>query len=104
VSDPLQSDRCSKFLRAIADPERLRIVQCLRGGPKTVGQIAQETNAPFANVSHHLKLLREAGIVEGSKRGRFVSYALDTRFARPGPKRSLDVLDFGCCRVELNRN
>ncbi len=101
MRDPLQSNRCSKFLKAVADPERLRIVQCLREGPRTVGEIAQLLNAPLANASHHLKLLRRAGIVTGSKEGRFVSYALDARFARTGTKRSLDVLDFGCCRIEL---
>ncbi len=101
MRDPLQSDRCSKFLQAVADPERLRIVQCLRSGPKSVGEIAQHLNAPVVNASHHLKHLRNAGLVLTAKKGRFVYYSLDPRFAPPGKGRSLNVLDFGCCRIEL---
>ena len=101
MSDPLQSDRCSRYLKAVAGPERLRIVQCLRDGPRTVGEIADALGARLGNVSHHLKLLRAARIVVGAKAGEFVSYSLNPLLARGGSNRSLDVLDFGCCRIEL---
>jgi ArsR family transcriptional regulator, nickel/cobalt-responsive transcriptional repressor len=103
VRDPLKSNVCSKYLKAVAEPDRLRIVQCLRGGPKSVSEIARQLETPLANASHHLKQLREAGLVAASKRGRFVMYALAARFARAGAGRSLDVLDFGCCRIDLTQ-
>jgi ArsR family transcriptional regulator len=103
VRDPLQSNLCSKYLRAVADPERLRIVQCLRTGAKSVGEIAQHLDAPVVNASHHLKHLRRAGLVSAEKQGRFVYYALAPRFAPAGAGGTLDVLDFGCCRIELGQ-
>jgi DNA-binding transcriptional ArsR family regulator len=102
MRDPLQSNLCSKYLKAVAEPDRLRIVQCLRDGPKSVGDIAAALRVPLVNASHHLKLLRRAGLVVPSKQGRFVIYALAPRFARPTTGPSLNVLDFGCCRIELS--
>lgn len=102
MHDPLQSNLCSKYLKAVAEPDRLRIVQCLRDGPKSVGDLAALLGTPVVNTSHHLKLLRRAGLVVPTKQGRFVIYALAPKFAKPtsaGP--SLNVLDFGCCRIEL---
>jgi ArsR family transcriptional regulator, nickel/cobalt-responsive transcriptional repressor len=103
MHDPLRSAECSKFLKALGDPDRLKIVQCLRDGPKAVGEISRELDAPLANVSHHVRLLREAGVVRNGKRGRFVIYSLDPEVLRREPRTVLDVLDFGCCRVELGR-
>jgi DNA-binding transcriptional ArsR family regulator len=103
MRDPLKSNLCSKYLKAVAEPDRLRIVQCLRSGPKSVSEIARHLNTALANASHHLKFLRTAGLVTTVKQGRFVMYALAARFARTGTGRSLDVLDFGCCRIELSR-
>ena len=98
----LKPDLCSKYLKAVAEPDRLRIVQTLRDGPRSVGEIARLLRTPLANASHHLKALRRAGLVATSKQGRFVIYSLAARFARSGGTGpSLDVLDFGCCRIEL---
>ena len=47
------------YLRALGDPDRLKIVQALRDGPKSVGDICKELAAPIANVSHHLHALKE---------------------------------------------
>jgi DNA-binding transcriptional ArsR family regulator len=104
VADPLKPDLCSKYLKAVADPDRLRIVGCLRDGPRSVSEIAQHLNQPLANASHHLKALRRAGLVATSKHGRFVMYSLAPRFARSGSGLSLNTLDFGCCRIELTSN
>ena len=104
MRDRLNSGRCSKFLRALADPDRLRIVQCLQGGPLPVGEISARMNSPLANVSHHLKQLRIAGLVTGQKRGRNVIYALAPRvLTQQGGKDARDVIELGCCRLELGQ-
>ena len=100
MRDELNARRCSKYLRALADPERLRIVQCLRDGPLAAGEIAERLRLPAANASHHLKQLRTAGLVSARKQGRRVLYALARRLADGG---RLDVLEFGCCRVQLGQ-
>ena len=99
MKDRLHSGRCSQFLKALADSERLKIVQCLQSGPKAVNEISRELGAPLANVSHHLGLLRGAGLVSTEKRGRFVIYSLQSKLLRDQGQ----VLDFGCCRIELGK-
>jgi ArsR family transcriptional regulator len=101
MRDRLHSNRCAEYLRAVADPERLRIIQCLQPGPKAVGEICRELDVPIANASHHLRLLKAAGLVRREKKGRFVIYCLEPKLLRPSNGSKLDVLDFGCCRLEL---
>ena len=102
MRDRLQSDDCARFLKALADPDRLRIVQCLQAGPKNVSEIAAQLGVELANVSHHLGVLRHAGLVQDEKQGKFVVYALDPEIYRRQKKGAgLDMLDLGCCRLEL---
>ena len=101
MRDKLNSDECSRYLKALADPERLKIVQCLQAGPRSVGDISRELGAPVGNVSHHLKQLRTAGLVTASRKGRFIVYSLSGDLARGAGKSPLKVLEFGCCRIEL---
>ena len=103
MRDRLNSGKCSKYLKALADPERLKIVQCLQAGPRPVGEITRDLGSVVANVSHHLKLLREAGVVTSEKRGRFVIYKLSPEILGHDAKSPLNVLDFGCCRIELGK-
>lgn len=102
MDDVLQSDRCAALLKAIADPERLKIVQCLRGGPHSVGDIAAELQQEIANISHHLSVLREAGFVLSEKRGRFVVYSLNPQFfVAKADGQTPDRIELGCCQVDL---
>jgi DNA-binding transcriptional ArsR family regulator len=98
-ADPLSAKLCAERLKAIADPDRLRIVQALRSGPKNVGQITTELGADIANVSHHLQILKREKIVETEKQGRFVVYRLHPDIFEG--TRKADCLDFGCCKLEL---
>jgi DNA-binding transcriptional ArsR family regulator len=49
---------------ALAEPNRLRIVELLRSGPLTVGEIAEQLQLRQPQASKHLKVLHEAGLVE----------------------------------------
>ena len=102
MKDFMQPKRCARLLRALADPERLRIVRYLRGGPKSVGEIAAELDALVVNVSHHLGVLRHAGLVEDEKQGRYVVYQLHPDVYQPAEKDcATEQLDLGCCRLEI---
>jgi DNA-binding transcriptional ArsR family regulator len=101
MKDLLQSDVCAQKLRLLADPERLLIVQVLRRGPKNVSQIADATDQKVANVSHHLKVLREGAIVESKRAGRYVHYGLMPDVYLPTQNGSAEFLDIGCCRIEI---
>jgi ArsR family transcriptional regulator len=100
MKDLLASEQCAERLKALADPERLRIVQVLRGGPRNVSELTAELGAEIANVSHHLQILKRERIVETRKQGRFVVYRLHPEvFA--ATRSAGDCLDLGCCRLEL---
>ena len=57
------------MLRALADPDRLRLIQCLRDGPRNVTELAGLVGGEVVNVSHHLGVLRHAGVVLDEKQG-----------------------------------
>jgi ArsR family transcriptional regulator len=103
MSESLEPEHCARMLRALADPERLRIVHCLRGGPRNVSELAGLLGAEVVNVSHHLGVLRHAGLVLDEKRGRFVLYRLHPDIFRPtaDPGAPAEHLDLGCCRLEI---
>src|SRR5262245_18154687 len=100
MKDPLSSKECAERLKALADADRLRIVQALRSGPKNVSEISAELGQEIANVSHHLQILKRERIFETEKQGRFVVYRLHPDvFA--AARSSSDCLDLGCCKLEL---
>ncbi len=104
MTDALEPDHCAKMLRALADPERLRIINCLRDGPRNVSEMAALLGAEIVNVSHHLGVLRHAGVVLDEKQGRFVIYRLHPDVFHPttGALKA-EHLDLGCCRLEIPR-
>lgn len=66
----------ARRFRLLGDPTRLRILQALESGPKTVSGIVAVTDASQPNVSKHLQGLFEAGLVARSRSGNRVSYSI----------------------------
>ncbi|MET9377364.1 metalloregulator ArsR/SmtB family transcription factor [Streptomyces sp. NPDC002992] len=64
------------LIRALADPLRLRIVTLLAQETLCTSHLVEETGARQTNLSNHLKVLREAGVVETEPCGRFTYYRL----------------------------
>ncbi len=64
--------------KGLADPKRLLIINALRDGEMSVGEICEELELPQANVSQHLAIMRERGLVNARKDGQFVFYSLTT--------------------------
>ncbi|MEU2067981.1 ArsR/SmtB family transcription factor [Streptomyces anulatus] len=65
-------------IRALGDPLRLRIVTLLARETLCTTHLVEETGAKQTNLSNHLKVLREAGLVETEPCGRFTYYRLRT--------------------------
>jgi ArsR family transcriptional regulator, arsenate/arsenite/antimonite-responsive transcriptional repressor len=63
-------------LAVFADPLRAEIVALLAGEQLCTCHLVQETGAKQTTVSHHLKVLREAGLVDSEPSGRFTYYRL----------------------------
>jgi DNA-binding transcriptional ArsR family regulator len=103
MRDELNADECSRRLKALADPERLRIVQCLQQGEMSVGDVALALEVELANISHHLGVLRNAGLVQDRREGKYIYYSLHPDVFRAGGKSKRPaVLDLGCCKLELS--
>lgn len=97
-----QFENCAERLRALADPDRLRIVQCLFQGEHNVGEIAAFLKEDIANVSHHLGVLWNAKIVTRHRDGRFIIYTLHPDVMQGmADGKDLRVIDLGCCRLDL---
>jgi len=71
---------------ALAEPNRLRIVELLRGGPRPVGAIGAALELAQPQVSKHLRVLKAAGLVEAEPRAQQRLYGL-----RAEPLRALEA-------------
>lgn len=65
-----------ELAQALADPLRLAILQSLMSGPATVSELMSLSGATQSNVSNHLALLRERGLVRATRQGRQMVYEL----------------------------
>jgi DNA-binding transcriptional ArsR family regulator len=65
-------------LRAMGDPTRREILRALRAGDLTAGEIASRFPMTAASVSHHLSVLKGAGLVKSERNGRNLVYSLET--------------------------
>lgn len=75
--DAERAEAMAPVLAALADPVRLRIVSMLLEAPEGSScgcDLEDPLGLSQPTVSHHLKVLREAGLVEGERRGRWVHY------------------------------
>ncbi len=64
-------------LKAISDPSRREILDILKDGQKTAGEIAAHFDATGATISHHLSILKQAGLISDEKKGKYIYYELN---------------------------
>jgi len=69
-------------LRALSDPTRLEILRSLSGGERQAGEIAAAFPVSGPAISHHLRVLSEAGLVKMRKRAQARLYSLDAAAVR----------------------
>ena len=63
--------------KALSDPTRREILELLKTGPMTAGEIVERFPTTGATVSHHLAVLRGAGLVLDEKKGKYITYELN---------------------------
>ena len=68
----LKAELCKTF----SDPKRLMIINALRGGEKSVGDLVEVLQSPQSVVSRHLAVLRSRGVVETRRDGVYIYYSL----------------------------
>jgi ArsR family transcriptional regulator len=79
--------------RALGDPARLRILNALREGERTVTELVETTGLTQANVSRHLSILHSLGFLNRRREGLFVHYSLADRD-------TFRLCDIMCGRIE----
>ena len=72
-------EELAEIFKALSDPTRLRLAKLLgeHGGALCVNALAHRLGVTQSAVSQHLRVLRQAGLVNGQRRGHFVHYSLD---------------------------
>ncbi len=65
-----------RFFKVLGDENRLRILQALSDGERSVSEILERTGLPQTLASFHLRILREAGVLVTERRGPFIYYRL----------------------------
>jgi DNA-binding transcriptional ArsR family regulator len=92
---PQAIDLVAERFRSLAEPMRLRLLDALRRGERSVGDLVERTGAGQANVSKHLQTLLAAGVVARRKEGTTAYY----RLADPA---ILELCDIVCGQVEAH--
>jgi ArsR family transcriptional regulator, arsenate/arsenite/antimonite-responsive transcriptional repressor len=89
------------LLSVAADPVRWRLMSALAGGPRCVCELQPAAGVSAPALSHHLKVLREAGLVAAARRGRWIDYTLApdaaARLRAALPVGAADSPLAGCC-------
>jgi len=80
-----------RTFKALADPTRRRILALLREGDLPAGAIAAQFPVAWASISHHLTVLREAGLVVSTRDGQFIRYSLNTTVLQDAMQHLLEL-------------
>ena len=90
---------CADLLKVLADETRLAVLRKLLHGPMHVHAINEELQVEQSLLSHHLKVLRDVGLVIASRDGKAVLYQLAPRFEEVQSGNSIHL---GCCRLSFD--
>lgn len=71
------AESIAEYLQAMAEPHRIALLGALAGGEASVQELADRVGIPYQNTSHHLILLRRAGILSRRKLGKANLYAIE---------------------------
>lgn len=78
----------AEVCKVLTDPKRLMLLDALRDGERSVGELAVAIGVTLPNASQHLAVLRGAGLVEGRRSGTTVTY----RLAEPAIVEACDII------------
>lgn len=78
----------AKVFKAFCDENRLRILELLRSGEKCACKLLEELHISQSTLSHHMKLLCDADVVQGRKEGKWVHYSIDPQ----GAEKAVELL------------
>jgi DNA-binding transcriptional ArsR family regulator len=93
---------CIVALKALGEENRLRMLRLLFKEPLSVNEISERLNATQYNVSKHLRIMREAGLLETEKHGQQRLYTVAANL-KSQVRANNNILDLGCCTFRLDK-
>ncbi len=75
-ADSLDNAQARQLLKALGDPLRLQVIEALAGGERCVCDLTVDLGLAQSKLSFHLRVLKEAGLLEGREQGRWIYYRL----------------------------
>ncbi|MFC5050079.1 ArsR/SmtB family transcription factor [Rubritalea spongiae] len=72
----VQLEEIAKLFKILSEPARLKLISSLMAGGLTVSELVDQTGLKQGNVSKHMKILLDAGLVQREKEGNFVRYSI----------------------------
>jgi DNA-binding transcriptional ArsR family regulator len=93
---------CITAMRALAEESRMRIIRLLMKRQHSVNELAEFLELTQYNVSKHLRVLREAGLIELEKSGQQRLYTLEGTLAEHLAKNK-NILNLGCCQFDFRQ-
>lgn len=89
---------CAEKLKVLADRTRLAVMETLMDEPSYVSQLSDLLDVEQSLLSHHLRVLREAGLVVADRDGKNVIYSVAPGTQVPG---SRNAINLGCCQLHF---
>ncbi len=93
---PVKQSACADVMKVLSDQTRMAVVEQLLDRPQHVYELNRRLCLDPTLLSHHLRVLRDAGLVVATRQGKALLYRL-----APGVRRDAGAktLDFGCCKL-----
>ena len=90
---------CASKLKILADPTRLSVLEALMNGPKNVGDLMAQFDVEQSLLSHHLAILRDAGLVAATREGKSMIYQLAETVSDSAAGKAINL---GCCKISFD--
>jgi len=91
------ASECADKLKVLGDPTRMRVIEILMDRPRCVHELMSILKIEQSLLSHHLRVMRDSGLVQGVRAGKAVRYQLAV-----GAEKHASELDLGCCRLTFD--
>lgn len=93
------SPACASQLKILADPTRLSVLETLMNGPQNVGDLMEQLDVEQSLLSHHLAILRDAGLVAATREGKSMIYQLAETVSDSAAGKAINL---GCCKISFD--